>query len=438
MANILDLITNGEKKILVVDADPSAGAGTPAEVGSIAQFEAAGPLGQLWLKIGAADTAWDRIPTLTGGGNVAQGVFRRLAIYATSPNGYLVDDTINLNSQQIDVIIVDQATRTVPITYTIPNPGDAVGAADFVLTEGVQTINGDKTFGDDVVIQGDLTVNGTLAYLATTNTTIEDALITLNKGGAAASGGGVGFEIEENSAITGFFKTTAARDGFELQAPDTNMFTLDMSALTADRAVTAQDRDGYMALQTDSALTQGSVTFVDSNLRLAQNNTNLFWDNSNNRLGIGNGSPQETLHVTGNARVSGSGANIRLLADSDMRISQATVSTTNATVTNLQTISIPTDSMVIIEARVSVRKTGGAGAGNVGDGAGYVRTARFKNIGGTVTMHTLQSDYTSEDAGMAGLNCVLDANSTNARVRVTGLANDNLTWECTTTVTVLD
>jgi hypothetical protein len=44
-------------------------------------------------------------------------------------------------------------------------------------------------------------------------------LITLNKGGAAASGAGVGFEIEENSSITGYVKSSAARTGYVLKAP---------------------------------------------------------------------------------------------------------------------------------------------------------------------------------------------------------------------------
>jgi len=49
--------------------------------------------------------------------------------------------------------------------------------------------------------------------------TFSQKLITLNKGGAAASGNGVGFEIEENGGITGYFKTNSARTGFEFRSP---------------------------------------------------------------------------------------------------------------------------------------------------------------------------------------------------------------------------
>lgn len=48
-----------------------------------------------------------------------------------------------------------------------------------------------------------------------------------------------------------------------------------------------------------AALTQGSVTFVDSSGNLTEDNANLFWDDSNNRLGIGTASPGVELDVAG-------------------------------------------------------------------------------------------------------------------------------------------
>lgn len=41
----------------------------------------------------------------------------------------------------------------------------------------------------------------------------------------------------------------------------------------------------------------GSMPFVDATGALTQNNSRLFWDNSNRRFGIGNNSPLSTLHV---------------------------------------------------------------------------------------------------------------------------------------------
>ena len=46
-----------------------------------------------------------------------------------------------------------------------------------------------------------------------------------------------------------------------------------------------------------SKFTAGSVLFADANGVPIQDNTNFFWDDSNNRLGIGITSPDGTLHV---------------------------------------------------------------------------------------------------------------------------------------------
>ena len=48
----------------------------------------------------------------------------------------------------------------------------------------------------------------------------------------------------------------------------------------------------------------GSVTFINSSNLFEQDNANLFWDNTNKRLGIGNNTPTEKLEVTGNVKAT--------------------------------------------------------------------------------------------------------------------------------------
>lgn len=50
-------------------------------------------------------------------------------------------------------------------------------------------------------------------------------------------------------------------------------------------------------------LTTGSVPFIGSGGALLQDNANLFWDDTNNRLGISTVTPQDKLHVVGNIRI---------------------------------------------------------------------------------------------------------------------------------------
>jgi hypothetical protein len=56
--------------------------------------------------------------------------------------------------------------------------------------------------------------------------------------------------------------------------------------------------------QLEAALTSGSVVFANSSGRLAQDNANLFWDDTNNRLGINDATPSEALDVTGSINMT--------------------------------------------------------------------------------------------------------------------------------------
>jgi hypothetical protein len=59
---------------------------------------------------------------------------------------------------------------------------------------------------------------------------------------------------------------------------------------------------------TATAFTAGSVVFAGASGVYSQDNANLFWDNTNDRLGIGTTSPAQKLHVNGNALLGGSPA----------------------------------------------------------------------------------------------------------------------------------
>lgn len=62
--------------------------------------------------------------------------------------------------------------------------------------------------------------------------------------------------------------------------------------------------NGNMASLSVTGLTaQGGLLFTNTGA-VTQKAGQLIWDNTNNRLGIGNAAPTEALHVTGNARVT--------------------------------------------------------------------------------------------------------------------------------------
>jgi hypothetical protein len=124
-------------------------------------------------------------------------------------------------------------------------PADATNPG--IISTDTQSIAGVKTFGSRVNADGGLdstgaslligattastitigrsgtTINmvGSTTYEQVTNLQVADKLITINKGGGSTTASGSGFELEENSAITGYIKTSSDRNSWQLLAPNT-------------------------------------------------------------------------------------------------------------------------------------------------------------------------------------------------------------------------
>src|SRR3990167_1608824 len=62
-----------------------------------------------------------------------------------------------------------------------------------------------------------------------------------------------------------------------------------------------------VGLKGNTGFTAGSVLFVDSDTQIAEDNANLFWDDTNNRLGVGTTSPAGKLQVNGSIVIPASG-----------------------------------------------------------------------------------------------------------------------------------
>ena len=86
---------------------------------------------------------------------------------------------------------------------------------------------------ENVVISGDLAVNGTTTTVNIANLDVTDKNITLNKNGLALSGGSAGLEIEEGGSITSYLKVSEDRSSWLAKAPNGSEFALGSGADTS-------------------------------------------------------------------------------------------------------------------------------------------------------------------------------------------------------------
>lgn len=107
---------------------------------------------------------------------------------------------------------------------------------------------------------------------------------------------------------------------------------------------------------------------------------------------------------------------------------QHTTRTTDATVTTVFTATIPVNQTVIVTGYVVARRTGGV-SGATNDGAGYRVEFVAKNTSGTAALIGAGS-VTALGESQAGWDVTLSASGRTILVRVTGAANNNVTWGC--------
>lgn len=109
------------------------------------------------------------------------------------------------------------------------------------------------------------------------------------------------------------------------------------------------------------------------------------------------------------------------------------VNTTDGTQTTLATIAITSGYTYLIESRVTARRTGGS-SGTADDGASYVRRGTYTTKSSTVTLMGSVQTLGTDAEDQAGWDVTLSISSTNVLVRVTGAANNNVTWLAETSV----
>lgn len=214
---------------------------------------------------------------------------------------------------------VSISTQSFAGVKTFSSVVKADGGLDVTATGGTDTLSIGVTNADVINIGNSgatVNVQGTTFYQNVTNLQVSDKLITVNKGGSAASGTGSGIEIEENSVITGYASTSSNRNSWELKAPNTAgiaVITPGASGITLDQSshnpVTIGTANG-LSLATQAL----SLTVASAGVTGALSGTD--WSTFNNKqaaLTIGNLTDAGTdgIVVTGGTgAVIGSGTSI--------------------------------------------------------------------------------------------------------------------------------
>jgi hypothetical protein len=185
------------------------------------------------------------------------------------------DGTIGTDLQPTDIIIEDT-------TYNIDR-----GTNNTTLSIGATNANVIN------IGRSGCTVNilGSTNYIQTTNTQVSDTLLTLNKGGVAASAIASGIEFEEDSLITAYIKTSADRNSFEIKAPNAN------GIVTISPGSTNFTIDNTIVKSSTTTSNDNRIARYDSTSGRLIQESNVTIDDSGNTSGI------DDLNISGTATI---------------------------------------------------------------------------------------------------------------------------------------
>jgi len=287
--------TSGSVKFIASSVSGSQEYILPATIGTIGQF----------LKIddipvaGTAELIW--ADAGSGSGTVNSGTQYRLAYYATT--GTAVSEASAITASRALVSDVNGVpTHSSVSTTQLQYLASATGTTGTASTNLVFSTS--PTFATSVIGGVSMDVFNT----ASTTINFAGAATTLNIASAAATavvniGGGTNAAELRIKGASGTYYT-----GFKpgTQSADIT-YTLPTAVASVNGQVLSSTTGGVLSWATNSASisigstvtsgTTGSILFVGSGPVLSQSNANLFWDNTNSRLGLSTVSPTGILHI---------------------------------------------------------------------------------------------------------------------------------------------
>lgn len=135
--------------------------------------------------------------------------------------------------------------------------------SDYVHTTGVETIAGNKTFSNNIIITGDLTVNGTTTTVNSTTVALGDNIIVLNSGEAGTPSLNAGLEIERGTSTNAFLVFDESDDTWKVDTGTATLTAISLAGHTHSVALDDLSDVAITGAAKGDILVHNGTNFVD-------------------------------------------------------------------------------------------------------------------------------------------------------------------------------
>ena len=417
------------------------------EYADLASFPVTGENGVIYVAIDSNKTyRWSGSTYIEISPSAVTSVFGRSGVVAAQSGDYSAAQVSNtpagsLSSLTVQAAIneLDSEKQPVDATLTalaafnsngiiVQTAADTFAARSIASGTGITVSNGDGVSGNPSIA---ISASGVTA--STYGSASQVSSFAVNAQGQITSASNTAINITA-SQVSNF--NEAAQDAMGAAISDTATVNLSYDGvsnlLTADVLQAGLDHGSISGLSDDDhaqyallagrsggqSLVGGSASANDLSLSSTSNATkgkiklgaSSAFDEANSRLGIGSNAPDSLLHLQEN--------NVKY------NISANSSTTSGAVNAVLASVATASNSVELVKVVVTGIRTNGSN-----ESVAYERTLRIKNNAGTVSLPTVQSDYTSEDAALSPANVAPIVNGSSVDIRVTGVASCDITWK---------
>ena len=417
------------------------------EYADLASFPVTGENGVIYVAIDSNKTyRWSGSTYIEISPSAVTSVFGRSGVVAAQSGDYSAAQVSNTPAGSLSSVTVqaainelDSEKQPVDATLTalaafnsngiiVQTAADTFAARSIASGTGITVSNGDGVSGNPSIA---ISASGVTA--STYGSASQVSSFAVNAQGQITSASNTAINITA-SQVSNF--NEAAQDAMGAAISDTATVNLSYDGvsnlLTADVLQDGLDHGSISGLSDDDhaqyallagrsggqSLVGGSASANDLSLSSTSNATkgkiklgaSSAFDEANSRLGIGSNAPDSLLHLQEN--------NVKF------NISANSSTTSGAVNAVLASVATTSNSVELVKVIVTGIRTNGSN-----ESVAYERTLRIKNNAGTVSLPTVQSDYTSEDAALSPANVAPIVNGSSVDIRVTGVASCDITWK---------